>query len=264
MRGGHGGTGDGVGSVLAADPGGKDVQTGGEDVSALAVVGEVGTLISKSGGTDGNGLLCSGGGVVASIGIVVTGSDGEVNTSINGGIDSEIQCTGAATAKRHVGNATLEFLVARLGLLDVSLDSPLNALDDIGHGARAVGAENLDSVDVGLLGNTVLLAGNGTRAVGSVAVSILIGIALGDSLAPVSTALEVSVVNVGASVNHVGINTLTAVLGVEVLVEGTKGEALTVRDTGQTPRGVLLGLMAIHGADLGVLLNVLNLLIIAV
>jgi hypothetical protein len=97
-----------------------------------------------------------------------------------------------------------------------------------------------------------------------VAVSILIGITLGNRLAPVGTALEVSVVNVGASVNHVGINTLTAVLGVEVLVEGTKGEAFTVRDTGKTPRGVLLGLMAIHGADLRVLLDVLNLLIRAV
>jgi hypothetical protein len=261
VGGSHGGTGNGVGSVLAADPSGENVQTRGEDVSALSEVGEVGTFISQGGGTDGDSLLGGSRRVVASISVVITGSDSEVNSSINSGVDSEVQSAGAATTKRHIGNATFEFLVTRLGLLDVSLGSPLNTLDNIGHGARAVRAEDLDSVDVGLLGNTVLLAGNSTRAVGSVAVSILIGIALRDSLAPVGTTLKVSVLNVGTSVNHVGINTLTAILGIEVLVEGTEGEALTMRDTGKTPGGVLLGLRSIHGADLGVLLNVLNLLI---
>lgn len=35
MWGGHGGPGDGVGGVLAADPSRLDVETRGEDVSAL-------------------------------------------------------------------------------------------------------------------------------------------------------------------------------------------------------------------------------------
>ena len=39
VRRGHGGSGDGVDGVLAANPSGEDVQTGGEDVSALSVVG---------------------------------------------------------------------------------------------------------------------------------------------------------------------------------------------------------------------------------
>ena len=47
MGGGHGGTGDGVGSVLATNPGGENVKTRGKDVIALAVVGEVGTFIGK-------------------------------------------------------------------------------------------------------------------------------------------------------------------------------------------------------------------------
>lgn len=45
MWGGHGGTGDGVGGILASDPGGLDVQTRGKDIGALSEVGEVGTLI---------------------------------------------------------------------------------------------------------------------------------------------------------------------------------------------------------------------------
>ena len=56
---GHGGSGDGVGSVLRADPGGQDVETRGEDVVALSVVGEVRTLVKEGGGTDGDGVLSS-------------------------------------------------------------------------------------------------------------------------------------------------------------------------------------------------------------
>jgi hypothetical protein len=262
---GHGSSGDGVDGILAADPGGENVQAGGENVSALAVVGEVGTLISQGGCSDGDGLLSSSGGVVASISVVVTGSDGEVNTSINGGVHSEVKSTRATTTQGHVGNATLEALdlavLGILGLFDVSLGGPLNALDDIRHGTRAVRAKDLDSVDVGLLGHTVLLTGDGARAVSAVTVTILILVTLGDGLAPVGTALKVNVVDVGTSVNHVGINTLTTILGVQVLVEATEGEAVTVRDTCQTPWSVLLNSWVLEVVDLRVLLNILDLCI---
>jgi hypothetical protein len=260
---GHGSAGDGVDGILAANPGGQDVQAGGEDVSALAVVGEVGTLISQGGGTDGDGLLSSSGGVVASIGVVVTGSDGEVHTSINSGIHSEVESTRATTTQRHVGNAALEALdlaiLGSLGLLDVSLGGPLNTLDDIGHGTRAVGAEDLDSVDLGLLGHAVLLTSNSARAVGTVTVAVLVLVTLGDGLAPVGTALKVNVVNVGASVNHVSINTLTTILSIQVLVEATERKAIAVRDTSQTPRGVLFNGWVREVVDLRVLLNILDL-----
>jgi hypothetical protein len=81
---------------------------------------------------------------------------------------------------------------------------------------------------VSLLGDTVLLAGNSARAVCSVSVAILIGIALGDGLSPRRTTLEVDVVNVGAGVDDVDVNALATVLGVEVLVEGTEAQAVTV------------------------------------
>jgi hypothetical protein len=58
----------------------------------------------------------------------------------------------------------------------------------------------------------------------------------------VGTTLEINVVDVGTSVNNVGINTLTTIGGVEVLVEGTEVEGVAVGDTGKTPRSLSLGL----------------------
>ena len=103
----HGSTGDGVGGILGSDPGGQDVKTGGKDVDAFAVVGEVGTGIGKGGSSDGDGLLCGGGGVVAGILVIVSGSDGEVKTGIDGSVNSEIKSLGTSTTKRHVGSRTL-------------------------------------------------------------------------------------------------------------------------------------------------------------
>ncbi len=242
----HGGTRDGVGGVLRADPGGQDVETRGEDVVALSVVGEVGTLVKQSGGTDSDGILSRSRGVVAGVGVVVSGSDGKVDASINGSVDSKVESGRLATSQAHVGSASLEaLLLTVLGGLDglcVRLGSVLDALDDIGHGARAVGAEDLDGVDVRLLGDTVLLASNGAGAVGAVAVAILVSIAVGDGLAPLGATLKVDVLGVCASVDDVNVNTLTTVGGVEVLVPGAEAQGVAVRDTGETPWGVLLDL----------------------
>jgi hypothetical protein len=266
VGGSHGGSGDGVGSVVRSNPGGEDVETRGEDVVALAEVGEVRTLISESGSTDGDSVSGSGGGVVARVGVVVTGSDGEMDTSIDGSVDSEIESNRLATAQAHVGGRALEaLLLALLGGLDsvrVSLSSPLDTLDDIRHGAGAVGAEHLDSVDIGLLGDTVLLASNCAGAVSAVTVAILIGIAVGDSLAPVGAALEVNVLDVGAGVDDIDVNALAAIGGVEVLVVGAEAQGITVGDTGKTPGGVLLRLVVLlvgERVDLGVLLDVVDL-----
>lgn len=243
---GHGGTRDGVGGVLRADPGGKDVETRGEDVVALSVVGEVRTLVKEGGGTDGDGVLSSSWGVVAGVRVVVSGSNGKVDTSVNSGVDSEVEGGGLATSQAHVGSATLEaLLLTVLGGLDglrVRLSSVLDALDDVGHGARAVGAEHLDGVDVRLLGNTVLLTSNSAGAVGAVAVAILVSIAVGDGLAPLGTTLKVNVLGVCASVDDVNVDALTTVGGVEVLVPGAEAQGVAVRDTSKTPWGVLLDL----------------------
>jgi len=277
---GHGGTRDGVDGVWGADPGGLNADTRAEDVSALSVVGEVSTVIIQVRGADGEGLLSGGRGVAASIGVVVTGSDSEVNTSIDSSVDSSVESSGLATAEGHVGDRALEALaLAILGILDgllVGFGGGIDTLDNIRHAAGTVGAKDLDGVDVGLLGHTVLLASNGAGAVGSVTVAILIGIAIGDSEAPVSAALEVNMVNVGTSVNDVGIYTLAGLLSVEVLVEGAEAEGVTVGDTGKTPRSLLLSLTIAfvlgnglsdidgeHSVDEGVLLDVLDIRVVA-
>jgi hypothetical protein len=261
---GHGGTRDGVGGVLRANPGGEDVQARGEDVVALSVVGEVRTLVTEGGGTNSDSVLGSRRRVVAGICVVVTGGNGEVDAGIDGSVDGKVKSGGLATAKRHVGSRALEaLLLALLGGADsvaVSLSGPLNALDDVRHGARAVGAEDLDGVDVGLLGDAVLLTSDGTRAVGAVAVAILVGIAVGDGLAPVSTALEVDVLVVCTGVDDVDVDTLTAVGRVEVLVPRAEAQRVAVRDTGKTPWGVLLRLVVVaKGVDLRVTLDVVDL-----
>jgi hypothetical protein len=182
VRRGHGSARDGVDGILGADPGRLDAQTRGEDVSALAEVGEVGAAVVKSRSTDGDGLRSGSGRVLAGVGIVVASSDGEVNTRADSSVDRSIESLGLATAERHVGNGALEALaLAVLGSLDVvkmASGGKLNTLDNIGHAAGAVGAENLDGVDVRLLGDAILLTGDGSRAVSAVTVAILIGVTL--------------------------------------------------------------------------------------
>jgi hypothetical protein len=264
VRRSHRGTGDGVDGVLAADPGRLDVETRGEDVVALAVVGEVGTLVSKSAGTNGDSLVSGSGRVVARVGVIVACGNSEVDTSIDSSVDSLVEDGRFATAQAHVGSRALEALsLALLGdadLLEMRLGGVLNTLDDVGHGARAVGAEDLDGLDVCLLGHTVLLAGDGARAVCSVSVAVLICITLRDGLAPRRTTLKVDVLSVGAGVDDVDIDALATVLSVEVLVEGAEAQAVTVGDTGEAPGCVLLDLrLRAENVNLLVSLNELDL-----
>jgi hypothetical protein len=263
---GHGCSRDGIGGVLRSNPGREDVETRCKDVVALAEVGEVGTLIGKSGGTDGDSVGSGSRRVVAGVGVVVTSSDGEVDTSIDGSVDSEIKSDRLATAQAHVGGRALEaLLLSTLGGVDgvrVSLGCPLNTLHDIGHGAGAVGTEHLDGIDISLLGDTVLLASDSAGAVSAVTVAILVSIAAGDGLAPVGAALEVNMLDVGSGVDDIDVNALTAVGGVEVLVVGAEAQGVAVGDTGKSPGGVLLRLVVVlvgERVDLGVFLDVVDL-----
>lgn len=139
-----------------------------------------------------------------------------MDTGIDGSVDSKVKSGRLATSQAHVGGGSLEALLSltSLGGLNIGgvlLSGVLNTLDDVGHGAGAVGAENLDGVDIGLLGHTKLLTSDSAGAVGAVTVAILVNIASGDGLAPVSTAFKVDVLGVGASVNDVDVDALTTV-----------------------------------------------------
>lgn len=270
---GHGSARDGVDGILGANPCGLDVQTRGEDVSALSVVGEVSTGVVKSRSTDGYSLGGRGGRVVASVGVVIASSDGKVNAGIDSGVNGGIEKRSLASTKGHVGDGALETLALTvLGSLDLgemAVTGEFNTLDDISHGAGSVGSENLDGVDVSLLGNTVLLTSDSTRAVSSVTVAINILITSWDSLTPLGSALEINMLDVGSGVNDVGINTFTTIGAVQVLVERAEAQGVAVRDTGKAPGSLLLDLAVAllvtvgnnrsEGADDGVTFDIFNL-----
>lgn len=259
----HRGTRDGVGRVFAALPGGQDVQTRSKDVGAFAKVGEVGTFIGESRGSDGHALFGASGRVVARVGIIIARSHGKVETSVHSSVHGQVESDGFTSSKTHVSHAALELLVfAGLGgsdLVGVGAGGPLNTFDNIRHGARPAGSQNLDSVDVGFFGHTEFLASDGAGAVSAVAVAILIDVILRNCLAPVSTSLEVNMVNIGAGVDDIGVDAFATLVGVEVFVEGAEAERLAVRDTGQSPWSVLLNVGIGLMVDLGVTFDEINL-----
>ena len=112
------------------------------------------------------------------------------------------------------------------------LRGPFNTFENVRHGAGAIGSQDFDSVHVGLLGNTELLACNSAGAVSSVAVSIFVCVALGNCLTPVCPTFKVNVFVICTSVNDIGVNTFAAIMGVEVLVEGAEAERIAMGDTG--------------------------------
>ena len=75
MWGCHGCTGDSIGGIFAALPGGEDVQARSEDVITFAEIGKISSFISKSGCAHSNGIGRSGRRVVAGIGVVITCCD---------------------------------------------------------------------------------------------------------------------------------------------------------------------------------------------
>jgi hypothetical protein len=84
-----------------------------------------------------------------------------------------------------------------------SFSSPLNTLQDVGHGAASIGAKDLDSDNLGLLCNTVTLGGNGASNVCSMTVTIFIFIASRDSRAPDGTTFKLFMVNIDTRVNNI-------------------------------------------------------------
>jgi hypothetical protein len=102
MRGCHGSSGDCVGGIFGSDPGGEDVETRGKDVDTFAVVGEIRTSISERRGADSDCLLSCSGGVVAGILIIVSGSDGKMETGVNGSVNRQIESLGTSSTERHV------------------------------------------------------------------------------------------------------------------------------------------------------------------
>lgn len=179
MKGSFGGT-----HGAAANPGGQDVAARGKDVDKVAVVGVRGAGISRGGSADSADGGLRSRGVVGSVGAVVAGSDTEEDVVADERGSSAVDSSRVATAQRHVGNDTLGAVaVAGVG------GDVVDAGDDARVRAGAAVIEDLDTVDGGLLGDTVGAAADGAGNVSAVAVAVS-GLAADEASDLGSTATE--------------------------------------------------------------------------
>lgn len=167
MGAGHRGTGDGVGAGGAADPGGEDVLAGSESIDDGAVVGEGSLSISAGGGTNGEGSGLGCGRRVGSVLVLVTGGDGKEETSGDSVGGGGVHGSRLAATERHVGNSAVG---AAASLLVVG--GEVDTGNDTRVGTGSLGIEDLDSIELGLLSDTVGLAANSASNVGTVAIAI--------------------------------------------------------------------------------------------
>lgn len=154
---------------LTTGPGGENVATRSKDVDNAAVVGERGASVAGGGGTDSAGGGSRGGGVVVGIVVAVTSGDGEEDAASDEVLGSLVQGSGVATTEGHVDESTVGAAAAS----GITGDE-VNTGDDTSVGTRAVVTEDLDTVDGGVLGDTVRGRADGTGAVGAVAVGIAV------------------------------------------------------------------------------------------
>jgi len=247
VRRGHRGTGDGVGGSVGTDPGRGDTDTGGEDLNTASPRGEVSGGIVLVRGSDGEGVGGTGGRSIASIhGLVVTSSDDQWDTLVEEALSSGINGGRLATTQGHVDD--------RLAGNSVG-GNPVHTRDDTGGGARSGGAQDLDTDQLDLLGNTVLGTTDGTGNVGAVSVLVNVGGARDEVGASGGTATKVSVGGVDTSVNNVGGDSLTSGIVVEVVGVDVQ---VALGDARKTPRW-RGGLRSREGDD-GILLDVLDLI----
>lgn len=215
---GYGSVGDGVGGVFVVDLGGKNVEIGGEDISVFVVVGEVGMVVINVRGIDCDGFGSSSWWVVVGISVVVVGGDGEVNVDRDGGVYSVIESFGFVIIKRYVGDGVFEvFVFVIFGFfdgLDVRFGSLFYIGDDIRYGVGVVRVKDFDGIDVGFFGDIIFFVGDGVGVVGVVVIVIDIGIIRGDGFVLFGMVIEIDVVDVGVSVNNVGINIFIIFSGV--------------------------------------------------
>lgn len=101
MRAGHRCSADGVGGGRLADPSSGDVTSRGEHANALSVVGEVranvGVLSSNVGSSDGDSISSTCGRRIASIRVLVTGSNDDNNTLLESVVNSGVESNRFAT-----------------------------------------------------------------------------------------------------------------------------------------------------------------------
>lgn len=182
VRSSHRGARDGVGR--AARPRREDVLTGSEDVHDGAVVGEGGSSIGRSGGTDSEDGWLRGRGCSASINIAVACSDGQEDARRNQGSGSLVNGSGKTATKRHIGDGAIGAVSGR-GITGHKVD----AGNDVGECAASTVVKDLYTIEQSLLGNTIRAATDGTRHMSAMTVAVSV-LARDKGLEQSSTALK--------------------------------------------------------------------------
>lgn len=230
MRGGHGSTGDAVGSIRATNPGRLDIASRGKEIEHRTVVGKVRDAPVRVNGSNSNGGGSRGRRKVAGVCGRVAGSNGGDDTSSGGGIDGSVERGRVATAEGQVDNGSTLAAVT-----DDILDSPVETIENDGSGGRAA-LENLDAEEGGLLGHTIGSAADGAGDVSTVSIGVFL-ITRESSIGLGGTAAKVIVSIVDASVDNVckGVGSSHSVVKIR------SSAWLAVRNRSKTPRSRVLG-----------------------
>lgn len=230
VRSGHGGTADAVGGAIAGVPRRQNVGARTKDVEDSAVVGVRSNGPGAVNSADSNSARGRSRRGVGGVGTVVSSSNGRDDTGAGGRLNSVVERRRVATTERHVDNG-----LCGSALADNIIGSPVETGEDNGGAGRRA-LEHLDSLNGGLLSNTVSLSANSTGNMGSVANGIGV-LATEGSVDGLSTALELAVSSPDTCVNDVGISACTSI-GVVDVAGGSPG---TVRDRSKSPSSARLG-----------------------
>lgn len=200
MRGGHGRAGKGLldggkkkGTQLAFHEGGEgrggrkqtysatvgpgrdDVDAGGGNVDVAAVVGVYVAVVVDVGGADAAAVVGRGRGDVAGVLVLVAGGDADKDAAVREGVDGVVDGLRVAAAEGHVDKDALGTAAVGGVAGDV-----VDGLDDVRVVADALAlllrvAEDLEGVDLGLLGHAVGAAADDAGDVRAVAAVVVVG-----------------------------------------------------------------------------------------
>lgn len=251
VGGGHGSSAQGGGVAVAADAAGLDTDTGGEDVNEGTKVGEGGAaVVGLINSTDSDGGLGRARGGEGSVLVLVTGGNNGNDTGSLDTVDGGVDGLGERAAERHVHDGLATETTAG-GITGNKVHTGNHAR----VGTGTVSTEDLDSNELGLLGDTKLPASNGASNVGAVAVEIRLIFASDEGGAESGPPLQVLVGGTDTSVHNVSSDALSSRTVKEItILSGT-----VMAEAGQAGRGARLKLADIELDD-GILLDVADLL----
>jgi len=154
-------------SSRVPNPRTQHIHTRSKDIHQRAIVGEPRADIKLIARTDSARRRLRRRRVVRRIVIAIPRRNSKEHPRLDHRRRGVVDGRGARPAQRHVGDGAVGAAArGRVGR------DKVHAGDDAGRGAGAVGVEDLDGVQLGLLGDAVVDAANGAGYVGAVAVAV--------------------------------------------------------------------------------------------